>query len=62
MCTHPIDASCVLLLHCTHGNERIGTHDVVRDTFVAIARDVDFHVGREQLHAFPSTTLHSFRR
>jgi len=62
MCTHPIDVSCVLLLHCTHGNEHIGTHDAVHDTFVAIAQDVDFHVGRKQLHALPSTTLHSSRR
>jgi hypothetical protein len=36
MCTHPIDVSFVLLLHCTHGNECIGTHDAICDTFVAI--------------------------
>jgi hypothetical protein len=37
----------------------MGTHDVVCDTFVAIAQDADFHVGWEQLHALPSTTFHS---
>jgi hypothetical protein len=47
------------LLCCTHGNERIGTHNVVHDTFAAIARNVGFHVGRKQLHALPSTTFNS---
>ncbi len=42
-------------LHCVHGNERIGTHDAIRDTFVAIVRDVGFHVGQEQLHVFFQT-------
>jgi hypothetical protein len=49
-------------LCCVHGNECIRTHDVIRDTFVAIARDFGFHVGREQLHARDSTTFNSFRR
>jgi hypothetical protein len=48
------------ILCCTHGNERMVTHYVVHDTFVAMARDVDFHVGQEQLYTFPSTTFHSF--
>jgi hypothetical protein len=38
------------LLRCVHGNERIGTHDAIHDTFVAIARDAGFHVGQKQLH------------
>ncbi len=38
------------LLCYTHGNECITTHDVICDTFVAIGRDVGFHVGQEQLH------------
>jgi hypothetical protein len=58
MCTHPIDATCVHFLHCTHGNEHTCTHDVVHNTFVAIARDADFHVGWKQLHTLPSTTFH----
>jgi len=33
------------LLRCAHGNEHIGTHDAIRNTFVAIARDSGFHVG-----------------
>jgi hypothetical protein len=43
------------LLHCAHSNESTRTHDVVRDTFVAIVRDVGFHVWCEQLHVLPST-------
>jgi hypothetical protein len=53
---------CVLLLHYAHGNEHMSTHDVVRDIFAAIAQDANFHVGRKQLHALPSTTLHSSYR
>jgi hypothetical protein len=33
------------LLHCAHGNERMGTHDAIHNTFAAIAQDVGFHVG-----------------
>jgi hypothetical protein len=35
------------LLRCAHGNEHVGTHDVVRDTFVAIAQDSSFHMGQD---------------
>jgi hypothetical protein len=35
----------VHFLRCVHGNERIRTHDVIRDMFIAIAQDVGFHVG-----------------
>ncbi len=45
-------------LHCAHGNERIKTHDAIRDTFVAIAWIVNFHMG-QKLYAFPSTTFNS---
>jgi len=37
------------LLHCVHGNKCTRTHDAVRDTFVAIAHDANFHVGQKQL-------------
>jgi len=33
-------------LCCAHGNEHIGTHDEVCDTFSTIAQDANFHVGR----------------
>jgi hypothetical protein len=33
------------------------THDVICDTFATIVRNVGFHVGREQLHALPSTQI-----
>jgi len=36
MCTHPIDPIGIHLLHCTHGNEHTRTHDVIRDTILAI--------------------------
>ncbi len=29
MCTHPIDATSVHLLHCTHGNKHTGIHDAI---------------------------------
>jgi hypothetical protein len=38
----------------------MGTHDVVRDTFVTIAQDDGFHIGQKQLHALPSTIFNSF--
>jgi hypothetical protein len=50
------------LLRFVHGNECIGTHDVICDIFVAIAWDVGFHVGREQLHALPSIIFNPFHR
>jgi hypothetical protein len=50
------------LLHYVHGNECIGTHDAIHDTFATIAQDASFHMGREQLHVFPSTTFNFFRR
>jgi hypothetical protein len=45
VCTYCIDPMGVHFLHCAHGNECIGTHDVVCDTFGTIALDVGFHVG-----------------
>jgi hypothetical protein len=49
VCTHPIDLLGIHLLRCVHGNEHIGTHDAIRNTFVAIVLDVGFHMGWEQL-------------
>ncbi len=62
VCTHPIDSIDIHFLHCVHGNEHTGTHDVVYDTFAVIVHDVCFHVGWEQLHALPSNTFNSFHR
>jgi hypothetical protein len=62
VCTHPINLMDIHLLCCTHGNERMGNHDVVHDIFVATSQDVGFHVGWEQLHAKPSATLNSFHQ
>jgi hypothetical protein len=52
----------IQLLCCAHNNEHTRNHDAIRDTFVAIAQDTNFHVGWKQLHAFPSTTFNSFCR
>jgi hypothetical protein len=35
------------------------THDVVYDTFVAIAHDAGFHMGQKQLHVLPSNRFNS---
>jgi hypothetical protein len=42
---HPIDVTGVHFLCHVHGNEHMGTHDAIRNTFVTIAQDVGFHVG-----------------
>jgi len=59
VCTHPIDPMGIHLLCCAHGNECMGTHDAIHNTFATIARDVGFHMGQAQLHALPSTTHNS---
>jgi len=59
LCTHPINLMCIHLLYYVQGNEHMGTHDVVCNTFATIARDVGFHVGWKQLHVLPSTTFNS---
>jgi len=47
VCTHPINVTGVHFLCCTHGNEHMGTHVTVRDTFAIISWDVNFHVGQK---------------
>jgi hypothetical protein len=47
VCTHPIDLMGIHLLRCAHGNERTRTHDVIHDTFVAIAQNVGFSMWDE---------------
>jgi hypothetical protein len=59
VCTHPIDPMGIHLLRYAHGNECTRPHDVICNTFAAIARDGGFHVRREQLHALFSTTFNS---
>jgi hypothetical protein len=50
------------LLCYAHGNKCTGTYDAIHNTFAAITRDVNFHMGQKQLHAFPSITFNSFCR
>jgi hypothetical protein len=52
----------IYFLRCTHSNKHIGTHDAICDTFVAIARNVDFHMGQEKLHALLSIMFNSVCR
>jgi hypothetical protein len=47
ICNQPSDPMGILLFCCTHGGERTASHDVVRNVFVAIAKDVKFHVSRK---------------
>ncbi len=50
---------CIHLLHCVHGNECTRTHDVICNTFAAIAWNVGFHMGQKELHVLFSTTFNS---
>jgi len=45
--------------HYAYGNKHMGTHDVIRDTFVTIVQNVNFHMGWEQLHALSLTMFKS---
>jgi len=59
VCTHPINRMGIHFLLYTHDNEHIGTHDANHKTFIVIVRDVNFHVGQEQLHVLLSTSFNS---
>jgi hypothetical protein len=50
------------LLCNIHDNKCIGTHDVIRDTFIPIAWDASFHMDCEQLQVFPSIIFNSFHQ
>jgi len=60
VCTDPINPMGIHLLCCAQNNECTITHDVICDIFPTITQDVGFHMGREQLHVFPSITFNSF--
>jgi len=60
VCTHPIDPMGIHFLCCAHGNECMGTHDAIHNTFVIIVWDVGLYIGQEQLHALPLARLDSF--
>jgi hypothetical protein len=47
VCTHFIDLMGIHLLCYVHGNECIGTHDGIHNTFATIAWDINFHVGQK---------------
>ncbi len=36
MCTHPINPMDIHFLRYAHGNEHMGTHDGIRNIFVAM--------------------------
>jgi hypothetical protein len=62
ICTHPINPMGTHFLLCVHSNEHAGTHDAIHNTIVTITWNVGFHMGREQLHALPTTTFNSFHQ
>jgi hypothetical protein len=63
MCAHIPLTLWVSTFYVVHGNEHIGTHDAIRNTFATIVRNVSFHMGQEQLHVFFSTTFNfSYQR
>jgi hypothetical protein len=43
------------LFRYTHGGEMTISHDVVRDAFAFIAKDVKFHVLQKQTHVLSTT-------
>jgi hypothetical protein len=43
----PLDLMGIHLFHCTHGEERMGSHDVMWDAFVFIMKDATFFVLHE---------------
>jgi hypothetical protein len=62
VCTHLIDPMGIHVLCCAYDIKHTKTHDAVHNIFVAIVWNVSFHMGWEQLHAFPSATLNLFRQ
>ncbi len=42
ICSQPLDPMGIHLFRCMHGGEKITLHDVVRNTFMIVARDVGF--------------------
>jgi hypothetical protein len=61
-CIHPIDPMGIHFLYCVHSNKCTQTHDVIRNTLVAIIGNASFHSIHELLHAFLSTMFYSFRQ
>jgi hypothetical protein len=59
ICSQPLDPMGIHLLHCVHGGERMALHDVVWNVFMAIVKDVGFHVSWEQTHILPPLALKS---
>jgi hypothetical protein len=57
ICSQPLDPMGIHLLPCVHGGERTTLHYVGRDVFVAIMKDVKFHVLWEQTHILPPLAL-----
>jgi hypothetical protein len=63
VCTHPINPMDIHFLCCAHGNECMGTHDAVCDTFVAITWNVGFHIcGTKTTTCVSFNHSHSYHR
>ncbi len=50
ICWQPLDLMGIHLLHCTHGEKRMGYDDVMWDSFVFITKDATFFVLHEETH------------
>ncbi|CAM6098052.1 unnamed protein product [Calypogeia fissa] len=54
VCGHPLDPVGTHILRCSHGSERMATHDDLRDVLAIITRDAGYHVSTEQTHVLPA--------
>ncbi len=52
ICIQPLDPMRIHIFHRMHGGEKIAFCDVMRNAFIAIVRDVRFHVSQRQTHVF----------
>jgi len=59
ICNHAINLIAIHLFHCVHGGEHTTTHDVIRNFFASIARDVGLHVMRKQTHVHSTSSFQS---
>lgn len=60
ICDYGLDLVGTHLFHWSHGGEQTTSHNVFRDVFAFIMKDVGFHVFREQIHTLPLRYFESF--
>jgi hypothetical protein len=57
ICKQHLNLMEIHFLHYAHGGERMALHDVMRNVFPAIAKNVGFHVSQKQTHVLLLPTL-----